>query len=381
MKIKSSIKGTWLVLIISIMTSCAVTKDYQNVIMSNSIPVYENHLNKFPKSKYREIVKSRLRILNEEQDWNKATTTNTISGYYEYLGKYPGGLFLHDARYQIAKIEKQSEIIKAWNKAKSENSIEGYQTFMMLYPNSLYEYDAKIKINTIKEDSAWKTATDINTLDSYSIYLKNYPSGKYTSTAESKIEKIKEELYIIPIWNETVRKNTYQAYADFLRTHPQSSYAISAQDMMRKIEVQDWDRATTLNSIKAYKDYLNKYPAGSFVKIAEKKIIDLEVEEIFNKEHGKLPPMTKTSPGSSNKSSNEIEIYNNTTYNLTIRYSGKESTIIELYPYQRLTKILVNGTYKITASVNATNVTNYAGSEELIGGYYSVEYYIEHRRR
>jgi len=41
----------WLGLILSIMMSCAVTKDYEEAVTTNSISTYENHLKDFPKSK------------------------------------------------------------------------------------------------------------------------------------------------------------------------------------------------------------------------------------------------------------------------------------------------------------------------------------------
>ena len=37
---------------------------------------------------------------------------------------------------------------------------------------------------------------------------------------------------------------------------------------------------------------------------------------------------------------------------------------------------LKNGQYRVAASVSAANVSNYAGSENLNGGSYNVDYYI-----
>ena len=45
--------------------------------------------------------------------------------------------------------------------------------------------------------------------------------------------------------------------------------------------------------------------------------------------------------------------------------------------YQTRTSIgLKNGKYRVAASVSASNVSNYAGNENLQGGNYSVDYYI-----
>jgi outer membrane protein assembly factor BamD (BamD/ComL family) len=358
--------------------SCAVTKDYERAVSTNSITAYENYLREFPNSKYRVDVNSRLQKLYDEQAWKLAISSNTIYGFKNYLTKYPDGKHVADARKNIEKIERQNEIDNAWNRAKKENSIEGYQAFIYLYPSSSNVYDAKSKIRNLQEENAWKLAKDYNSIDSYSEYLKKYPGGKYSSTANSKIEKIREEKIILPIWNETIRKNTYQAYRDFISKYPSSSYAYDAQNEMEKIERRDWDKACRTNTIKSYKDYILKYPYGEYVETADKKIIDLEVDNIFKGDYGQLPPMSKSSYGYSSQSlTNSIDIYNNTEYTLTIRYSGVESKKIVLSPQKRTTISLKNGNYRIAASVNASNVRNYAGTENLTGGDYNSEYYIQ----
>ena len=75
-------------------------------------------------------------------------------------------------------------------------------------------------------------------------------------------------------------------------------------------------------------------------------------------------------------STSSISIYNRTSYNLTLLYSGPDSKRIVISPNQTGYITLRNGSYKIAASVSASNVRNYAGSENLRGGSYSAEYYI-----
>ena len=319
-------------LIILILSSCAVTKEYERAVSTNSITAYENYQNEFPKSKYKADVEKRLAVLYEEQ---------------------------------------------AWKNAKNETTIESYNSFIDLYPSSKYAYDAKSKIRKLKEENAWKIAYDENTINSYSDYLKRYPYGKYSSSASNKIEKLKEEKYVLPVWNETKIKNTYKAYSEFLNKYPNSSYAYLAKDQMITIEKNDWNKACRINTIKSFKGYNNKYPNGEYVETSQKKIIDLEVDNIFKGDYGKLPPMSKTSHGYSYSSTNTIEIYNNTKYTLTVRYSGDDSKKIVLSPRLRTSMTLKNGKYRVAASVNAANVQNYAGNENLTGGEYSSEFYIK----
>jgi len=135
-----------------------------------------------------------------------------------------------------------------------------------------------------------------------------------------------------------------------------------------------WNEATSRNTSIAFKKYLELYPTGKRVQQATKLVIDREVDEIFGKDHGRLPAMDKTSQGQG--STSRISVYNNTAYILTLRYSGTESKIIDIPSRSRQSISLSNGNYRIAASVNAANVRNYAGSENLTGGNYDVEYYI-----
>ena len=103
----------------------------------------------------------------------------------------------------------------------------------------------------------------------------------------------------------------------------------------------------------------------------------MEVDAIFSGDYGLLPPMNRTSGTYIQTTNNNVEIFNNTKYTLTVRYSGTlESKKIILLPGQRKSVSIRNGSYRVAASVSLSNVRNYAGNETLSGGDYSSEYYI-----
>lgn len=111
--------------------------------------------------------------------------------------------------------------------------------------------------------------------------------------------------------------------------------------------------------------------------MAESKIVDLEVKKIFESEHGYLPTSTKTK-SYTERNYSVMNIYNNTDYDLTLRYSGNESFKIIFKSREKSAFELLTGNYKVTASVNARNVIDYAGTEEVDGGDFEVTYYISH---
>lgn len=65
----------------------------------------------------------------------------------------------------------------------------------------------------------------------------------------------------------------------------------------------------------------------------KKKIIDYEVDKIFEGEYGKLPTMERTASTTGDKS--VISIHNDTEYELTLRYSGDESRMVVLAPQEK----------------------------------------------
>ena len=67
---------------------------------------------------------------------------------------------------------------------------------------------------------------------------------------------------------------------------------------------------------------------------------------------------------------------NGTSYTLTILYSGPDSKRLVINAGGTKSVRLKNGQYRVAASVSAANVSNYAGSENLNGGSYNVDYYI-----
>ena len=207
-------------------------------------------------------------------------------------------------------------------------------------------------VTGIEDKEMYEYALQTKTIEACDQYLKKY--GKY----HAEIKDLKEDIKL----EEAKRLQILREQRDREEAKKWSTDNFA------------WREATRLNTSFAYKKYLELFPNGIRVNQAKKSVIDREVDEIFGKDHGRLPAMDKALQGSG--SSSDISVYNNTSYTLTIRYSGAESKSIDIPSRSRQSISLINGTYRIAASVNAANVRNYAGSESLTGGNYNVEYYI-----
>lgn len=129
------------------------------------------------------------------------------------------------------------------------------------------------------------------------------------------------------------------------------------------------------NSIKKIKEFISKNPEHESIDELNRRIIDLEVDKIYNdKKTGKMPSSDRINY--SNSSTSSITITNDTSCELTIRYSGSDSKIITIRANGSKTLNLNSGNYRIAASACGYN---YAGTESLSGDY-TTTYYISTSR-
>ena len=214
-----------------------------------------------------------------------------------------------------------------------------------------------------------------NPLQKIQDFVEQNNNTFYQDKAETFLKNICDSLYDV-----ADRSNTVLGWRQYQRVVP-TNYFWDSDDKIAEIENQSWNtdakawrQATLENSISAYEKYKSMYPNGAHISACEKKLIDLEVSRVFQGEHGTLPAMERTGYGGG--STSYITVTNNTSYTLTIWYSGNDSKKLVIGAGGTKSVRLKNGQYKVAASVSASNVSNYAGIESLHGGNYSADYYI-----
>lgn len=351
--------------------SCSSSKEaWDNARQTDSIYSYEKYLEEYPNSDFSKEAREILDRLYEKKAWDKARLSDNISSYEEFIILFPQSELKNTALERI----KEIKIDKFWEKTRNKNTIESYNDFILLYPNSKYESIAKEKLNDLIESKNWNEILSKNNLDDFYNFISKYPQSKYIEIAKSKIKEIEE---IQPLWEKVVKNNSFEKYTEFLQKYPFSSYSDLAKSKIIEFEKLDWESAKNKNTISSYKTFIERHPTSYYREDAESKIVDLEVKKIFESEHGYLPPSTKTKTYTERRYS-VMNIYNDTQYDMTLRYSGIESFKIIFKPKEKSAFEILNGNYKVTASVNAINVIDYAGTEEIDGGDFSVTYYITH---
>lgn len=257
------------------------------------------------------------------------------------------------------------------------------------------------------EDDAYTRFKNNPTEENFKGYLKDYRHGKYIDEVVNQyILNVREKgpLALSSIANDYPVLAEETGINDLISLQCDSLYSIAESigtrqgwenyqksvptDQLRDSDVQienidnrewnteskAWAKANDMGTLAGYYKYTNLYPKGSHYSQANKKIIDLEVDQVMAGEHGDLPALDQVGYGYGPTSN--ICIYNNTTYTLTLSYSGSDSKRILISPHEKRSIKLKNGKYRCVASVNGGGVSNHAGIENLTGGSYEVEYYI-----
>lgn len=361
--------------------SCKSKTDFQRYIRLHPNGIYLTSA----KEKVAEF--QRIEDEKKKQESDMFHSCSSIIDFKNYISKYPHGMYLDEANERIRKMELRRNFIlwiliigvaltaiiylskdrdiKAFNTLLNKPTIEKCQDFIERYPQSIKVNEVKRLIEKQYEVElleARDSASLANFINKYSFEFK-YAKPIYKEEYKSKyIEMARKSLKA-----ETERLN-------------------KEREERRKQEMKEWSteskawkKAIQSNTMEYYNKYLSLYPNGTHSAQAKQKIIDLEVSDVFaSGNYGQLPSMDRT--GYSNSTYSTVSVRNDTQYTLTLRYSGVESKKIVISPHSSRSVQLKSGSYRIVASVNASNVRNFAGHEELTGGSYDVSYYIQTSR-
>lgn len=218
-------------------------------------------------------------------------------------------------------------------------------------------------------------------LDALNAFAEDYSYTEQGASAKTLLEQKVQELY-----RTTESADNISGWTHYLDTVPEA-YRYDAQERLSALhrreeqqrwgsEPRAWGTATSLHTAEAYERYLTLYPRGGHRAQAEARLVDLAVDKIVSGEHGSLPAMEQTRRSVGSRMA-QISVRNSTAYSLTVMYSGPTSKRLVLSPHSSGSLSLVRGNYRIAASVDAAGVRPFAGNEQVEGGSYEVEYYIQ----
>jgi hypothetical protein len=239
-----------------------------------------------------------------------------------------------------------------------ENLISRYATFEEILEAQELLLISKLRLIIIRINEA-------KTIDSVLILIKNNTDPEIAIAASNRVEELINKAKSIQELEDYLNQNKINEHSDLANN--------KINELKENKEQEAYASALKNKTSDEWKKFLDTYPNHKNKNDIEKEIIKLEVTEIFNGDYGEIP--TSQLLGSKNNSQSVIDIENKTRYTLTLRYFGPTVEKISIPPYGKQTLKLKSGVYKIAASVNASNVRNFAGTENLFGEY-SSGYYI-----
>lgn len=211
--------------------------------------------------------------------------------------------------------------------------------------------------------------TKSNSIDTIKILIKNVIDPDLVQLSSNRIKDlILNSLDISQIENY-VNEDGFKEHQVIAQNRLQELNELRKEEAFKS--------AVATNTSDVWKKFLSDYPNHSNKKDIEKQIIMLEVNEIFAGDYGEIPLLQLV--GDKNYQESSIEIKNDTKYTLTLRYSGKDVIRLSIPPQSSRKVNLKSGEYRVTASVDAADVRNFAGIESLSGSY-SSNYYISSSR-
>jgi outer membrane protein assembly factor BamD (BamD/ComL family) len=370
-------------------------RDWQAALGADNENDYNGFLHRYPKSEFAPQAREKL----EKLAWDEAQTVNTSERYREFMKQYGKSPYTSEAQKRIDQLD--------WDQVCKDNTKAAYKLYYFTHSSSVFSDQAWDKV----EEFDWQQACEDASSRAFRNFLTQHPKRKYASEARLKLEKLE-----IQDWDIAEMKDIVSSYEEYLSCHPKGQNSLLAKKRVKQLvdlqrekpdetvtayeeflqknpsnelfdwiqvrckmmrqDLGEWQEVLEANTVSAYKDFQQKHPNSPFAEEVEARMIDLEIDQIMGGEHGSLPKPTKVS-SEGNRKYSIVNIHNDTQYDLTIRYSGSESFKVVFTPQQKGSIELLNGTYRIAASVNAYNIKPFAGSSVFQAGNFEITYYIQ----
>lgn len=126
----------------------------------------------------------------EEQDWQQATTANTIDGYRSYLENYPEGKYREEARDRISSLKADASIADEWAQV-DKSSVTELRRFVDAHPDSSFASEAQKMLDRL-ERQVWD---EINKDDERALerFIEDHPYSHFAPDAQKLLAELQTE--------------------------------------------------------------------------------------------------------------------------------------------------------------------------------------------
>ncbi|MDI9312379.1 MAG: hypothetical protein QM535_19370 [Limnohabitans sp.] len=187
----------------------------------------------------------------------------------------------------------------------------------------------------------------------------------------AKIPYEREQLEDLTSWKSAESSEDIGSIEKYKTMHPNGRYLSLADEKISELKVKNeqtaYNNALNQNSSYVWKKFLEDYPNRYDVEEINDRIINSEIAEIAKQDGvSSLPASYQIDYGNTEIST--VTITNNTSYTLTVRYSGPVVESISIPSGGTKIAYLASGSYRVAATAGTTSC---AGTERLNGSYRS----------
>ncbi len=253
-------------------------------------------------------------VSDEERSfWEQVSREDAISGYREYLTRYPKGRFQTAARAQMQVIEerealdrdlkywsaiKDSKDPKAmdaedalWEKVKGSADAAEIRRYLDRYPRGVYAVPAQRRLNNldaakVRQDDLefrmWDQIKDSRSIEDYKNYLQVYPNDLLADLAKSRLDillRLRAGTEEMAFWNTIRESSRADDFREYLQRYPEGKYADLSRMLVKQLdalkgereELELWETVKNSQESADIDRYLTRYGNGRFAAIARQR--------------------------------------------------------------------------------------------------------------
>lgn len=119
-------------------------------------------------------------------DWNKASNTNTVAAYKDFLVSHPGDQHAAEAKAMILQLQDDA----SWSEAQHTGSTAAYQLYLEQFPQGSHATAAHDVMTSLDRAAAWKTAQAEGSAVGIEAFLQKYPTGPEAQQAKDRLKEL-----------------------------------------------------------------------------------------------------------------------------------------------------------------------------------------------
>jgi peptidoglycan hydrolase-like protein with peptidoglycan-binding domain len=223
--------------------------------------------------------------------WSQTQSQDTVTAYRNYIGRYPRGVFVQDARDAIQAIQSEPNRAARMTEERlqlSRQQRRAIQRNLSLLDHNTRGIDGVFGTATRAAIKKWQGANSFR----QSGYLGTVQIGRIKTQADRRSTELEAEAARErqaqlrrdrAFWQDTGASGREGGLRQYLERFPDGIRADEARDALKRIEdnklgqavQQDrnaWRAVRTRNTLDAYRVYLRDYPKGAFRAEAQARV-------------------------------------------------------------------------------------------------------------